>query len=448
MRRTITRKFLILSLVSIAATIFISALVFYDVLRREVLIDLKNCAGLIEAIDLAGGEMPDVPDLRVTIIDREGKALYDSLADTGLLGNHKERPEVTAAFKNGEGRAIRRSETLGKNAFYYAFRMRNGNVVRVARDVSSMTLFLMGSFPLLLLLCVLIAAASFLVARALTDGILKPITSIANDPDAILSNGGYEELEPIVTAIKEQHELAFKDALRRQEFTANVSHELKTPLAAISGYAELVANGMGDEEAIRKYGRDIHRNSERLLFLINDVIRLSELDSASEHQQDFAEVDLEKEAEMCCEMLSFQADKRKVAIFFEGKAAGQGIVRGSAQMLSELIYNLCDNAVRYNNPGGSVRVIVDASEREVILKILDTGIGIPKEDQERIFERFYRVDKSRSRETGGTGLGLAIVKHIVEQHPGAYLAMKSEIGKGTAVEVHFPKIIGGKDVNL
>lgn len=442
MKRKITREFIVMTLISIAAAALISSFIFYRVVQEELLIDLKNCAKLVESIDSSSGEIPGIPGLRITIISESGTAVYDSLADPGSMDNHRERPEVAQAFSEGEGQSIRESETLGKNVFYYACLMKNHEVVRVARDVSSMKAFITGSLPLLIILCILLFLLCMVLASVLTASILKPILRIARNPDANVSDGGYEELTPIVHMIKEQHELTRRDSERRQEFTTNVSHELKTPLAAISGYAELVANGMGDEAAMRRYGRDIHRNAERLLSLINDVIRLSELDSAESERERFKPVDLAAEAEKCCEMLTFQADKREVTITFEGTHEEECVVNGDAQMLSELIYNLCDNAVRYNNPGGSVRVSVMPSGNEVLLSVEDTGIGIPVKDQERIFERFYRVDKSRSRETGGTGLGLAIVKHIVEQHPGAKLSINSIIGKGTEVTVRFPKMKG------
>ncbi len=442
MKRKITGEFILMTLIAIIASALITAFIFYRIAREEILVDLKNCAKLVEAVDLVGGDLPEIPGLRVTIISEDGTAVYDSFADTGLMGNHRERPEVAEAFASGEGQIIRESETAGKIAFYYALRVSGGEVVRVARDVSSMAAFIAGSLPLLILLGLLLFIVCFFLAQVLTASILRPIVKIAKNPDANVSDGGYEELTPIVEMIREQHELTRRDSVRRQEFTTNVSHELKTPLAAISGYAELVANGMGSEADMRRYGRDIHRNAERLLSLINDVIRLSELDISEEDLRHFVPVDLAAEAEKCCEMLIFQAEKRNVTVSYEGVRDKSCTVYGDPQMLSELVYNLCDNAVRYNNPGGSVTVSVHTAGGEVLLTVKDTGIGIPEKDRKRIFERFYRVDKSRSRETGGTGLGLAIVKHIVEQHPGASISMGSEVGKGTEITVRFPKMKG------
>ena len=219
----------------------------------------------------------------------------------------------------------------------------------------------------------------------------------------------YEELIPYIEAIKGQHEDVLQNARMRQEFTANVSHELKTPLAAISGYSELIQNGMASsEQEICRFAGEIHSNADRLLTLINDVIRLSELDG-EEMQETLEQVNLREVAENCVNMLRVSAEKHEVTIDFQGENA---VILATRQMTEEVLYNLCDNAIRYNRPGGSVHVMVKDRLDQAVLVVQDTGIGIPKEHQERIFERFYRVDKGRSKSTGGTGLGHAIVKHI------------------------------------
>jgi len=218
----------------------------------------------------------------------------------------------------------------------------------------------------------------------------------------------------------------------RQEFTANVSHELKTPLTSISGYSELIENGMVNEADAMRFGKEIHRSANRLLTLINDIIRLSELDSSSEPDT-FEQVDLYELAQTCVEMLQMNAEKHGVSLEFSGE---KSVVYGSRQMLDEVIFNLCDNAIRYNKENGKVYVSVGEEDDNVYLSVRDTGIGIDEEYRERIFERFYRVDKSRSKETGGTGLGLAIVKHIVALHH-AELRLDSEVGVGTEIRIVF-----------
>ena len=223
------------------------------------------------------------------------------------------------------------------------------------------------------------------------------------------------------------------NARMRQEFTANVSHELKTPLTAISGYAELIENGMiTSESEIRRMAGEIHSNSGRLITLINDVIRLSELDEEQEEQ--LQKISLLSVAGKCVELLQISAEKHHVSISLQGEEA---YLWGTGQMVDEVIYNLCDNAIRYNKENGSVTVRVMQQNGRAVLIVQDTGIGIPEESQERIFERFYRVDKGRSKSTGGTGLGLAIVKHIVVRLHGE-LNLESVVGEGTTITIVFP----------
>ena len=235
-----------------------------------------------------------------------------------------------------------------------------------------------------------------------------------------------------MATIRQQHDDIIKSAQMRQEFTANVSHELKTPLTAISGYAELIEHGMADAENSKRFAGEIHKNSVRLLSLINDIIQLSQLDGGKNHSE-YADIDLYKLAAECVDMLKMNARKQNVTMKLCGKPC---TVYADRQLMEELLYNLCDNAIRYNNRGGSVTVTVDEKDGHVFLSIRDTGIGIPTEHQDRVFERFYRVDKSRSKATGGTGLGLAIVKHIVAQH-GASISLESQAGKGTEIRVEF-----------
>lgn len=223
------------------------------------------------------------------------------------------------------------------------------------------------------------------------------------------------------------------NAKLRQEFTANVSHELKTPLTAISGYAELIESGMiSSDEEIRRMAGEIHSNSGRLITLINDVIRLSELDE--EQEETLQRVPLSVVAESSVKMLQINAQKHRVTLNFEGEDV---YVWGTRQMVDEVVYNLCDNAIRYNKENGSVTVRVKNQNHHAILTVEDTGIGIPEEYQERIFERFYRVDKSRSKSTGGTGLGLAIVKHLLVRLKGE-LSLVSRPGEGTTITIGFP----------
>jgi signal transduction histidine kinase len=220
----------------------------------------------------------------------------------------------------------------------------------------------------------------------------------------------------------------------RREFVANVSHELKTPLTSITGYAELIESGMAEGEMIKRFAGEIHKNASRLLTLINDTIRLAEMDeSRNEIEREMVEAAMV--AENVAEHLHMSVQKHQVTLSVDAKPC---MISADRRMIEELMYNLCDNAIRYNVPGGSVRVQVIPLKEHVILRVQDTGIGISKEHQAHIFERFYRVDKSRSKATGGTGLGLAIVKHIAVKH-NAEIAIESEPGRGTSIAVTFER---------
>ena len=204
----------------------------------------------------------------------------------------------------------------------------------------------------------------------------------------------------------------------RREFTANVTHELKTPLTSISGYAEIIASGLVKPDDIPNFANKIHKESGRLLSLISDIMELSQLDEKFSDEE-FAPVDLAGVAAEVAEDLRSNAEKHGITITVDTKTA---VINGNRNQIYELIYNLCDNAIRYNRENGSVKIITGDDNEHPFVKVADTGIGIPEKHHKRVFERFYRVDKSRSKETGGTGLGLAIVKHITERHGGFFIA--------------------------
>ena len=217
----------------------------------------------------------------------------------------------------------------------------------------------------------------------------------------------------------------------RLEFTANVSHELKTPLQSIIGSAELMENGIVKEEDIPRFVGHIRKEASRLVFLIDDIIRLSQLDEGTEMPHE--DVSLKALSEEVCQTLADAAKLKDVSLSVTGD---DGIVNGVRRLLYEVVYNLCDNAIKYNNPGGSVKVTVAQEPGEVLLSVQDTGIGISPEHQDKVFERFYRVDKSHSKQSGGTGLGLSIVKHAVQYHHGK-ITLESERNKGTTISVFF-----------
>lgn len=220
----------------------------------------------------------------------------------------------------------------------------------------------------------------------------------------------------------------------RREFTANVSHELKTPLQTISGYAELLSNGVVKPEDVADFSHRIYAEARRMVRLVEDILRLSHLDEGADDMKR-ENADLFLLAQTVAAALAPQAEQAGISLSLQGESA---VLCGIPQLLESIVYNLCDNAIKYNQAGGAVRVAVTNEARAVLLRVADTGIGIPAEDQERIFERFYRVDKSRSKEMGGTGLGLSIVKHAAKLHR-AQISLQSAVGQGTEIAVRFPK---------
>ena len=220
----------------------------------------------------------------------------------------------------------------------------------------------------------------------------------------------------------------------RREFTANVTHELKTPLTSISGYAEMIENGMVTEpEDMQKFAGRIHKEAGRLISLIGDIMRLSKMDDKAYQIEGVKKVNLKDTVEEAVETLEMSTRKNNITIETDLQDV---TVTGNETQLFELVYNLCDNAIRYNKPNGKVYITLKTENESPVLVVKDTGIGIEKKHKERIFERFYRVDKSRSKETGGTGLGLAIVKHIAEIH-NAKIKVDSTVGEETEITVTF-----------
>lgn len=440
MKKKINIRFIMIAALAIVVTALSAMLVYYNILKEQVFGDLKAYAHVIELLnidDLAAGIEKDPynpidDDLRITLIGAEGEVLYESLLNKDEMDNHNERPEIIEAREKGEGEAIRYSATSGTHTFYYAERLQNGNVLRIGRDSVSVNRIMVNTLVIVLVIALCILFVCMGISHYLTKKLVEPIEKLATNIMLVDENNVYEEIRPFVNTIKEQHVNIINNAQLRQEFTANVSHELKTPLTAISGYAELIGNGMTGKEDTIRFSNEIHSNANRLLSLINDIIKLSELDEA-DHQMEMERIDLYKLAENCVQMMQVTAEKQGIRLILQGEST---MVMANKGLMDEVFYNLCSNAIRYNKPGGSVTVTVGTKDERPFLSVEDTGIGIPKECQERVFERFYRVDKSRSKSTGGTGLGLAIVKHIVAQHNAA-LHLDSELDEGTTIEIVF-----------
>ena len=436
MKQKINLRLGLIALVALVLTAAAVTMVYYDLFRQQVGRDLRQTAQLLGQSQefRRAGQMPGFRsgEVRITWVDKNGNVLYDDEADAGSLPNHADRPEIRAAMETGEGEIVRTSSTFNMNTFYYALRLDNGTVLRLAVDARSLTSVFLAAVPVLLAVAAVILVVCVLLGHLLTAQLIAPIEDMAEHLDEPAREPIYRELEPFARKIRSQHEKILSAAQSRQDFTANVSHELKTPLTAISGYAELIENKMVDGDQQIRFAGEIRKNAARLLSLINDIIALSELDTATAPMQ-LQSVELLGLAQEVCNGLEVAARQRQVRLQTFGREAK---ISGDRELLKELLENLVQNAIRYNKEGGFVQVTVKETGSHPSLTVEDSGIGIPEESLDRVFERFYRVDKSRSRETGGTGLGLAIVKHIAQLH-GAQIGLESELGKGTKVTVTF-----------
>ncbi len=485
-------------------------------------------------------------DYRITLIEPDGRVIYDSEADSGEMENHLEREEVQEALDSGYGESERYSSTLMEKSLYSAMVLDDGSILRMSVSQSGILTLLLGMLQPIIVVLIAAIALSLLLASRLSKRIVKPLNEL--DLDDPLSNEGYDELSPLLLRVYSQQKQLKKQSAElgqrqdefaavtasmseglvllndkgnilsinpaasrfldtdqhsvgeniltvnrsldlqellskalngdqaekimdlqeghyqviaspvisdntvsgiallifdvtdkenseqmRREFTANVSHELRTPLHSISGYAELLKNGMVKTADIRPIASKIYDEAQRMVRLVEDIINLSHLDEGA---GDMAreKIDLFEAAKAAALSLEPEAESADVSISVTGEPA---VIEGIPQLIGGIVYNLCDNAIKYNHKGGSVSVIVRKNDDSAVLTVRDTGIGIPAEDQNRVFERFYRVDKSHSKEVGGTGLGLSIVKHSARIH-GARISLESSVGEGTTVTVKFP----------
>lgn len=545
--------------VLIAASLIFFYVLIVGVMYQQLVINMekeveREAKYLASALSMTGaeyltGQTIEDADNRITLIDKDGVVLYDSVEDNKTMENHKDRPEVIKAFEKGNGSSMRFSETLRQQTFYYAVLLDDGMVLRVANTTDSILSIILSNMPLLLVLAVSILIVAMLFARWQTKSIIIPINNL--NLETPLENDVYEELTPLLHRIEnqnrqieehlehlkkkqeefnaitenmrealiiinkknnvlsmnraavellnvnrrnciEKHFLTISrnsefqstiesamegkasDAIvildnkyykimanpvylegslngcvvlmldvtekqraevMRKEFSANVSHELKTPLMSISGYAEIIKNGLVKSEDIPEFSGRIYSEATRLSNLVEDIIKLSRLDE-DDKTLEFEEVNLLILSEDIKRRLIPQAEKKNVEL----RVIGENVkIKGIRQILDEMIYNLLENAIKYNEENGKAGVSVIKENNTVVLSVWDTGIGIPKEHQDRIFERFYRVDKSHSRETGGTGLGLSIVKHGALYH-NADIKIDSEPERGTKIILTFKAI--------
>ena len=561
MKKRIFRTLAIFSTISVAVVALVITALSVNVNMKQIERTLQETAQTmaesyprwesIEECRFFLGSLTD--NIRVTLIDPEGTVLYETEAEVSSMENHFDRPEIQQAFQNGSGEITRNSATLGAKTYYYAVRLSDGNVLRLAREYSSMYRIIFNSIVIIAVWIVVLIAISIIVSRRLTVWLIRPIVHLADHIGNFEDAEIYDELAPFIRHIREQSveideqksilqreretltlvtknmkegilmvsgdrnivslnpsaismlsgshtraedfvgrtflllnrtqtwynciDRALKgenaeDELRcrgsvyrlfaspivhgdrvdgavvivldvtqkrlaeqmRQEFSANVSHELKTPLTSISGYAEMIELGMvPSEDDQKEFARRIHKEALRLLALISDIIRLSRIEEGI--PKEFQLIDLQPICEDTRESLAELAEERDhIQLILDCE---QSFVVGDSSMITELLYNLTENAIKYNKPGGQVCITTRQQPEEAMIEVKDSGIGIPEESLQRVFERFYRVDKSRSKQTGGTGLGLSIVKHIVEYHNGR-IELSSELGTGTTIRIWLP----------
>lgn len=340
--------------------------------------DLRLTAHLLgQSGEFTRGNAPKLqdPEVRITWVDADGTVLYDDEADAGALPNHADRPEIRQAMDTGEGEIVRTSDTFNMNTFYYALRLDDGTVLRLAVDARSISSVFLAAVPVLLIIAVVIFAVCLLLGHLLTTQLIAPIDDMAEHLDEPAREPVYQELEPFARKIRSQHEKILSAAQSRQDFTANVSHELKTPLTAISGYAELIENKMVDGEQQLRFAGEIRKNAARLLSLINDIIQLSELDSAQAPAR-VQSVELLSLAKEVCGDLEVPARQRRITLQCFGREA---TVMGDRELLKELLENLVQNAIRYNREGGFVQVTAKEEAGHAQWIVEDNGIGIPED---------------------------------------------------------------------
>lgn len=381
----------------------------------------------------------DITVSRITLIDKNGDIEYDSEGHKNDMANHKNRKEFKEAMKKGMGEDTRVSNTLNKQTYYYAVKLENGEVLRLSRETQTIAKQVEGLLPVLVLMIGAVLILAIALSKVLTGRIVEPINEI--DLVHPKRNQTYSELTPLLDRIEKQNidienqieEIKEAENMRK-EFSANVSHELKTPLTTISGYAELMKDGLVKPEDMGRFSATIYEEAKRLISMIEGIIKLSKLDE-NRVELEWEPVDLYDLAFRVKGDLAMRASEENIEIHIRGVHT---MIHGVYQILYEMFFNMCENAIKYNYPNGKV-VFTIASMNEIPTVVIeDTGIGIPQEDMDRIFERFYRVDKSHSNQKEGSGLGLSIVKHGAKYHH-AQMDVTSRLGEGTKITIVFPK---------
>ena len=439
MKRKINSVIISLVVCVITLITIVSSISFSSIYEKNEIIELQNECSLVikgyELDDISYLESIEDSSLRVTLIDLEGNVIFDNQLDESEMENHASREEFKEAKENGYGISKRYSSTLLKTFYYVAYKLDN-NIIRVSK-VADSTLYILfiNLWPLYIVAIVLIIC-SILLGFLLSKKIVDPINNI--NLEHPLENNKYKEIEPLLIRIEAQKNELMKEneevlnaSKVRQEFTSNVSHELKTPLHVISGYAELIKEGIVKDSDVKEFGEKIYSEASRMSKLVEDIMKISKLESDKTIEK--TQLKLKNIVVSIVDSLMIEADKKNVKFKL---SLNDCSIRGNYDSIYSLIFNLVDNAIKYNKTNGKITIKLQEVSNNVILSVKDTGIGIPKEDLDRIFERFYRVDKSRSKDSGGTGLGLAIVKHSLIVN-NATIKVESELKKGSTFTVTF-----------
>lgn len=452
--RSIARTVMVAAASLAVACAVLFALVFYLVLDRQAASDLKiECESLADMLDAQTDGDTDaktvlqrhanivVPGTRVTLIDPDGDVLFDTAADVAGLDNHALRPEVIEAMEEGEGRAGRYSETLDEETLYHSVRLEEGSVLRLAKTHSSVWGIM--SAMLIPYLVVLFATVgiSLLVGWVISRKVASELSAV--DLDHPHGANVPEELVPLINRLDEQRKRLDAQVAERRRFTGNVSHELKTPLTVVSGYAEIIERGIARPEDVKQFAGHIYEEAQHMKSMVDELLTLSRLDDAEAEDMRIdmdQSVSLAEVARNVSIRLASAARRRGITVslsVFEGGGSEDVEVVGNARMIEEMLRNLMENAIRYNVDGGKVDVCVGRNAQGVpFVRVADTGMGIPEDMREKVFERFFCVDESRSKETGGSGLGLAIVKHAAQLH-GASVSISENKPRGSVFEVLF-----------
>ncbi|WP_125140471.1 sensor histidine kinase [Clostridium transplantifaecale] len=461
MRKAIFIKFIQLLFVALALNTFIFYVVTSSVLlkktRSNMMFALETVDNLFDySEDLTKQTeklktVADANQSRFTVVKRDGSVEVDTeISNAAAMENHMEREEVKEALRYGSGHSIRKSETLGAQMLYVARMSADGEyILRLASPYSGMQEYLLMLLPAVLLSFAIAFIVSTMEAERFSQSITKPLKDISKEmlkvdgdyADFHFERCPYQEINVIADTttkmsqnVKKYLERLEQEKQIRQEFFSNASHELKTPITSIRGYVELLESGMSlNEETTQDFMKRIKKEAMRMASLVDDILMISRLESRGA-KTDIIKIQAAELLEEAIASLATQAAERNVFIH---KRLNSFTIRADLRQMTELCMNLIGNAVKYNNPGGEVWVEVRRENTDMVLIVKDSGVGIPSESLNRIFERFYRVDKGRSRKQGGTGLGLAIVKHVVNFYHGT-VRVESEIGKGSTFTVRLP----------